>query len=349
MSTQYSHLNPDDRIQLQFLLERGESHAKIATQLGVHRSTILREVRRNSWQPEHDHANLRPYLRNKLDTRPRHDRIYLAGQAQLKADTRKQRSHQPYRMTYDRLVDWVISQLRRGWTPEEISGRLPIEFPDDPRMRVSVETLYAWIYAPEQQHRQLWQYLSRGQKKRRRIKGRQVQCERIKHRVSIHDRPDEVNSRDAFGHWESDSVLGARGTGGIHTTVERKSRFYVGVKLAAVTADATLQAQLNLYQELPTNAVCSVTADNGSEFAHHYRLADTIGVPTYFADPYSAYQRGTNEHFNGRLRKYLPKGTSFADLTQEELDEIIQEINNRPRKVLGWATPAEVFGELCLE
>lgn len=347
MSTHYRHLTLDDRIEIELRHEQGESNAKIARRLGVHRSTISRELRRNSWQPEHDHANLRPYLRNKLDTRSPHDRLYLAGQAQLHADTRKQRSHQRYRMVYDRLVDWVISQLRRGWTPEEISGRLTIEFPDDPRMRVSVETLYAWIYAPEQQHRGLHQYLTRGQKKRRRIKGRRVQSERIKHRVSIHDRPLEVDTRNSFGHWESDSVLGSHGSGGIHTTVERKSRFYAGVKIQAVTAGATLEAQLALYRAMPAHAVCSITADNGSEFAHHYQLADTIGVPTYFADPYSAYQRGTNEHFNGRLRKYLPKGTSFKDLTQTELDEIIREINNRPRKVLGWATPAEVFWELC--
>lgn len=349
MSTHYSHLNLDDRTQIEILLETGKSHAEIARHLGVHRSTILREIERNSWQPEHDHTNLRPYLRNKLDTRAPHDRLYLAGQAQLQADTRKQRSHQPYRMTYDRLIDWVINQLRRGWTPEEISGRLPIEFPDDPRMRVSVETLYVWIYAPEQQHRGLHQYLARGQKKRRRIKGRRVHSERIKHRVSIHDRPAEVDTRDSFGHWESDSVLGAHGTGGIHTTVERKSRYMVGVKIPSVAAEATLCAQLDIYQPLPAHAVSSVTVDNGSEFAYHYRLADTIGVPTYFADPYSAYQRGTNEHFNGRLRKYLPKGTSFADLTQQELDDYIREINNRPRKVLGWATPAEVFWELCSE
>jgi IS30 family transposase len=93
--------------------------------------------------------------------------------------------------------------------------------------------------------------------------------------------------------------------------------------------------------------VKSVTVDNGSEFAYHYKLADTVAVPTYFADPYSAYQRGSNEHFNGRLRRYFPKGTSFADLDTAELDAIITEINNRPRKVLGWATPAEVFTELC--
>lgn len=349
LSTHYRHLTLDDRIELELRHKQGESNASIAARLGVHRSTISRELRRNSWQPEQDHANLRPYLRNKLDTRDPHDRMYLAGQAQIQADTRKQGSHLPYRMTHDRLVDWVVTHLRRGWTPEEISGRLPVEFPDDTRMRASVETLYAWIYAPTQQHRGLWQYLARGQKKRRRKRGRRVHSERIKYRVSIHERPDEVHAREEFGHWESDSVVGARGSGGIHTTVERKSRYYVGVKLQAVAAEPTLEAQLGVYRPLPAHAVRSVTVDNGSEFAHHYQLADTIGVPTYFCDPYSAYQRGTNEHFNGRLRKYLPKGTSFADLSQAELDEYVWEINNRPRRVLGWATPAEVFQELCSE
>jgi len=308
---------------------------------------ITRELGRGSWQPERDHANLRPYLRNKLDTGDPHQRLYLAGQAQLQADTRKSRSHQPYRMRHDRLIDWVIGQLRRGWTPEEISGRLPVDFPGDRQMRVSPETLYAWIYSPEQQHRELWQYLERGQKKRRRIKGRKVHAERIQYRVSIHDRPAEIETRREFGHWESDSVLGARGTGALHTTLERTSRYYLAVKIPQVAAVPTLHAQLGLYLRLPAHAVRSITVDNGSEFAHHYRLADTIGVPTYFCDPYSAYQRGSNEHFNRRIRRYLPKGSSFTDLTQDELDEIVQEINNRPRKVLGWATPAEVFQELC--
>lgn len=348
MSTHYRHLTIDDRVQIELLLEHGHTRAEIARRLGVHRSTITRELRRGSWQPERVHANLRPYLRNKLDTRTPHDRLYLAGQAQLQADARAARSHQIYRMTYDPLVDWVIGHLRRGWTPEEISGRLTVEFPEDPRMRASPETLYQWIYSPTQQHRQLWQYLERGQKKRRRIKGRRVHTERIKYRIPIQDRPSEVADRSEFGHWESDSVLGARSTGALHTTIERVSRYYLAVKIPAVAAEATLDAQLRTYQGMPAHAVRSVTVDNGSEFAHHYRLADTIGVPTYFCDPYSAYQRGTNEHFNRRLRRYLPKGTSFADLTQEELDAYVWEINNRPRKVLGWATPAEVFQELSL-
>lgn len=347
MTAHYRHLSLDDRIEIERLVDAGVSRAEIARRVGVHRSTITRELKRGSWQPEHDHANLRPYLRNKLDTRGRHDRLYLAGQAQLAADTRKARSHAPFRMGYDRLVHWVITHLRKGWTVEEIAGRVPIEFPDDLRMRVSTETLYAWVYDPGQQHRELRQYLPRGHRKRRRKKGRNVHRERFKWRTSIHDRPEEIESRQQFGHWESDSVVGAHGTGGIHTTVERTSRYYQAVKIPQIAARPTVDAQISLFAGLPAHAVRSVTADNGPEFAFHYELADTLAIPTYFADPYSAYQRGTNEHFNGRLRRYLPKGTSFDDLTQDELNTFVDEINNRPRKILGWATPAEIFHELA--
>ncbi|MEO6943686.1 MAG: IS30 family transposase [Lacisediminihabitans sp.] len=346
MTAQYRHLTLEDRIEIARLQDWGISKAEIARRLGVHRTTITRELVRGSWQPEHDHANLRPYLRNRLNTRGPHDRLYLGGQAHLQAQLRSARSHQPHRMSYDRLVDWVITQLRKGWTPGEIAGRVPIEFPNDPRMRVGTETLYAWIYAPEQSHRHLWQYLPRGQRKRRKRCGRKVHSERIKWRTSIHDRPAVIEDRGQFGHWEADSILGARGTGGLHTSVERHSRFLVGVKIPAITAQATLNAQQAMFTTMPAHAARSVTVDNGSEFAYHYQLADTLGIPTYFADPYSAYQRGTNEHFNGRIRRYLPKGTSFEDVTQTELDEFITEINNRPRKILGWATPAEVFQEL---
>src|SRR5699024_4835823 len=115
--------------------------------------------------------------------------------------------------------------------------------------------------------------------------------------------------------------------------VERRSRYLTAVKIPQTTAQATLDAQLAIFQAMPAHAARSVTADNGSEFAYHYKLADALAIPTYFADPYSAYQRGTNEHFNGRIRKYLPKGTSFKDITQDELNELVAEINNRPRKI----------------
>jgi IS30 family transposase len=118
-------------------------------------------------------------------------------------------------------------------------------------------------------------------------------------------------------------------------------------KVANTTADEALRAQRSIFNFLPRHAVKTITADNGSEFAYHYKLEMETGIKTYFADPYSSFQRGTNEHFNGRLRKYLPKRTSFADLFDEELQDIIDEINNRPRKILGWRTPVEVFNELC--
>lgn len=347
MSTRYRHLSMQDRVEIEKLLDAGQSQAQIARVLGCHRSTVSREVRRGSWSPESSHANLRPYLRNKLNTRPPRERLYLAHQAHHQAVTRGRASHRPYRMEYDGLVDHVLSRFRSGWTPEEISGRLPIDFPDNPRMRVSPETLYSWVYSPRMRSRALWQYLPRGHKKRRIRGGRRVHQRRIRWRVGIDQRPVEVMTRDQFGHWESDSVIGKNRANGLHTTVERTSRFLQARRLHQVTAGDTVTAQKNIYAQLPAHAVSSVTVDNGSEFAHHYRLADSLGVPTYFCDPYSAWQRGTNEHFNERLRRYFPKGTNFDDVTDSELQDIVSEINNRPRKVLGFATPAEIFQELC--
>ena len=320
-----------DRVEIEKLLDSGQSQADIARVLGCHRSTVSREIRRGSWSPESSHANLRPYLRNKLNTRPPRERLYLAHQAHHQALTRGLASQRPYRMEHDGLVDHVFSRFRSGWTPEEIDGRLPIDFPDNPRMRA----------------RALWQYLPRGHKKRRIRGGRRVHHRRIRWRVGIEQRPTEVTGRDQFGHGESDSVIGKNRSNGLHTTVERTSRFLQAWRLHQVTAADTLTAQKNIYAGLPVHAVSSVTVDNGSEFAHHYRLAYSLGVPTYLCNPYSAWQRGTNEHFNGTLRRYFPKGTNFDAVTDSELEDIVHEINNMPRKVLSFATPTEIFKELC--
>jgi IS30 family transposase len=225
----------------------------------------------------------------------------------VRAQTRKARPHLPIRMTHDRLVHWVITQLRKEWTPEEFAGRGPIEFPDDPRMRISHETLCAWICDPAQQHRGLRQYLPRGHKRRRRKKGRNGHGERFRWRTSIHDRPAVIEARAQFGHWESDSVLGAAGTGALHTTVECAGRYYQAVLIPSATARATVEAQIALFQGFPAHAARSVTAESGSEFAFHYEFADMLLIPTYFADPYSAYQRGSNEHFNGDSAASCPK------------------------------------------
>lgn len=149
MAAHYRHLRLDDRVKIQELLDRDVCRVRIARRLGVARSTVTREVKRGAWQPE-DHAMLRPYLRHRLDTRGPHARLYLAGQAQLQADVvRAARSHRPYRMRQDRLVDWVLKRLEKGWSPQMIAGRLGREFPGETRMRVGHESLYQWICAPE--------------------------------------------------------------------------------------------------------------------------------------------------------------------------------------------------------
>lgn len=320
---------------------------QIAVRLGRDVATVSREIAHRSWRPGHTTTAYTPYRPVALRTDDQTSRQYRAARAQHHADQARGSFHQPWPMTDDRLVAWVIDRLRRGWTPEEISGRLPLEWPEDPAMRVGTETLYAWIYSPAHKHRRLWGYLPRGRKRRRRRGGRRVHSHRIKWRTPICERPSAVADRGEFGHWEADSVLGLRGTGAMHTEVERVSRFYTAIPVSGTGAAETAAAQIRFFCGLPAHAVRSVTADNGTEFARHYILADTLAVPTYFADPYSAWQRGSNEHFNGRLRKYLPKGTDFTTISGPELADILAEINNRPRKVLGWQTPAEVFEQLC--
>lgn len=343
MGQYYRHVGSEDRVEIEKLVDRGASQAQIARRLGMHRSTISREVRARSWRPSNTAQAYTPYRDTGLQGSTGRDRQYRAVRAHQHATVRIRRSHAPYRMVYDRLVGWVVNRLRAGWTPEEISGRAPLEFPHDRGMRVSHETLYAWIYHPDQAHRCLWEYLPRGRKKRRKAGGRSVHTGRADLRVSIRHRPAAAEDRDQVGHWESDTVLGTGATGGIHTMVDRAARCLIAVKIPDLTAQITRQTQQAIIHHLGADNVASITVDNGSEFAGHDQLTRDTGVPVFFCDPYSAYQRGTNEHFNGRLRKYLPKGTRFDHLTQIELDEIVAEINNRPRKILGWHTPAETY------
>jgi IS30 family transposase len=268
---------------------------------------------------------------------------YRAGQAQRRAQDRAVESHRPWRLVDDEMVAWVCDGLRKGWSPQMICGRLRRLHPDDRSRWLSPETVYAWIYAPVNKERRLWEYLPRGRKKRRKRAGRRVHSSKIARRVSIRHRPKSVEDRSEFGHWEADTVIGVRGGQALHTEVERKTRFVEARKVEAVNCEQAVASQLSIFSPLPESARLTVTMDNGTEFHRHYEVADTLGIDTYFADPYSSWQRGTNEHFNGRIRRYTPKGTDFADINEGELQDIIDEINNQPRKCLDWATPAEAF------
>lgn len=346
MTLEYKHLSLDDRIEIEKHRDNKLGVREIARRLGRAPSTISRELRRGAWRPSNENAAYTPYRDHALHGDELTPPQYRAGRAQRKADARAERSHQRTRLTSDQAVTHLVSKLRDGWTPEMIAGRARIDFPDNQSMHACPETIYRFIYDPAQRHRRLAEYLPRGHKKRRKHLGRRVHSSHIPNRASIHHRPTEVNERRVFGHWEGDSVLGVKSVGdGVHTEVERHSRMLLATKVASLTSRAGVTAQKELFGQLPTHARRSTTMDNGTEMHLHTELVTEYGMSTYFADPYSSWQRGTNEHHNGRLRRYYPKGTDFSQVTETDLQEVITAINNQPRKCLGWFTPAEVFEE----
>ena len=191
----------------------------------------------------------------------------------------------------------------------------------------------------------LWEYLRRKQKRRRKLGGRKVQRIRIPDRVSIHDRPKIVARRKQFGHWEGDSIVGDKHASGLHTEYERVSSLTRFEKVERLTADDAVKASTKIFGPLPEKARRSTTLDNGSENTKHTEITIAFGVQAYFADPYSSYQRGGNENANLWIRYYFPKGTDFSTITEEEIQDVEWELNNRPRKRLNFKTPQEVFTE----
>lgn len=317
----YTHLTSDERDHI--ALWHGQSYSLrwIARQLKRTHTTIIRELKRN---------------RSTISGE------YVAIAAQRRASNRtiETRSRHPLKQPW--VYSSVFEKLRSGWSPEQISGRLKLE---QGHPVICPETIYQFIYREQQKEKKLWEYLPRKQKSRRKQYGRHVRKERIPQRVSIHLRPDAIDRRTEFGHWEGDTIEGRKSENdGIHTEVERLSRLFLVRKVDRVASSETIRAQMEIFRSLPNVARRSTTLDNGREHHRHMAL-HLLGMSTYFADLYASYQRGTNENSNGLLRRYLPKGTSFQDLTQEELDDIVEELNNRPRKCLGYNTPREKFEE----
>lgn len=303
----------------------GVSIRQIARRLGRNPSSVSREVRRNNFK----------------DSQGR--KYYVAIHAQARSDKRKSLARKRHPLKSPAVYGYVIGKLRLGWSPEQIAGRLR---KDHGKTMICHETIYAFIYShhPEARRLRLWECLPRKRKKRSKKLGRKVHRGRIPDRISIHQRPRSINSRKTFGHWEGDSVEGRKiDKDGIHTEVERLSRMTKAQKVIAITSKEANRAQERIFAPLPKKARKSTTLDNGKENHLHVRLKKKLKMETFFADPYRSGQRGTNEYHNGLLRRYLPKKTDLTTLTQGELDDIVQEINNRPRKVLNYNTPKEVF------
>jgi len=317
----HKKLSPVERDQIALMRGRGESIRNIATVIGRSPSTISDELKRNSL--------------NNGD--------YVAIHAQGRANERKAKGRKRHPLKNEAVYAYVIEKLREGWSPEQIAGRLKKE---NGETVICHETIYRFVYSEQGKKMGLSEYLPWKRTKRRRKRGRKVHRSRIPDRVSIHERPIEANSRVEFGHWEGDTVEGRGHKDGIHTEVERVSRLTLAVKVKQVSSEQAIEAQKAMFSPLPARARKSTTLDNGRENHRHAQLAE-LGMATYFADPYSSWQRGTNEYHNGLLRRYLPKGSSFEDLDDDELADIVCEINNRPRKVLGFNTPQEVYNR-CL-
>lgn len=310
-------LTEEERDAIALLKSQGISVREIGRRLDREHSTILREIKRN-----------------------RFGEYYVSIHAQNLSGKRKSDAGKRTPLKDKKTYSYVLEKLGQGWSPEQIAGRLSLELG---KHILCPETIYQFIYSKEAKEQKLWEYLPRKQKHRKKHHGRSSQRVHIPQRVSIHLRPEEINNRTILGHWEGDTVEGKGRKDGIHTEVERVSRFLLAKKIPAITSSETAKAQLSMFEAFPEEARCSTTLDNGKE-NHLHTALHVIGMKTYFADPYSSWQRGTNENTNGLLRRYLPKKTSFHNLTQEELNDIIEEINNRPRKVLHYKTPTEILG-----
>ena len=315
-----SKLTAPERDQIAVSLAAGFSLRQIAKELARSVSSISAELKRNSTGGE-----------------------YRSITAQAKSRERNLRSRRLNPLKSPLIYSYVVEKLRSGWSPEQISGRLKRD--NGGKTVICHETIYRYIYSHKAKGKNLSEYLTRHHYKRRFWHGRYVYRRGIANRVSIDERTEEINSREAFGHWEADTIEGKAHKGGIVTLLERKTRYYQAKLIRNIDSEYGMAAQKDILVSFPPRARQSVTFDNGKENYNHERLANQLNLKTYFCDPNCAWQKGSNENHNGILRRYIPKKTDLTTVSQFELDTIIEEINDRPRKCLNYQTTSEAMLE----
>ncbi|MGH4011762.1 MAG: IS30 family transposase [Pseudonocardiaceae bacterium] len=307
-------------------LGRENSARCIGKLLGRHHSTVSREIERNGGAAD-----------------------YRALDAQERYESFKARPKERKLVASSRLHDAVNEGLEQKWSPEQISARLDKEYPDDSEMKVSHETIYQTLYLQARGELRTELKLALRQGRARRVPRSRAALSRgkIPDMVNISERPAEADDRAVPGFWEGDLIIGKGGKSQIATLVERSSRFTMLVKIPYDRCAERVTALLARKMEtLPNFLRQSLTWDQGKEMARHAEFTVRTGLPVYFCDPHSPWQRGTNENTNGLLRQYFPKGTDLSLHTQEELDRVAAELNGRPRETLNWQKPIEVFEEL---
>ncbi len=317
-------LTLEDREEILLGIHRGESLGAIARRMGRAPSTVTREVAANGGRGS--------YRIWSSHTRARE----------------KARRPKAARLDDQVLCAKVTAWLEEFWSPKEIAKRLALDFPDDPTMRVSHETIYQSLFVQGrgELRRELARCLRTG-RARRCPQGPRATHGIIRDMVMISERPAEVEDRAVPGHWEGDLIIGANGNSAVGTLVERSTRFVLLLHLGRDrTAPAIERAMRKAIATLPRELMRSVTWDQGKEMANHRSITIATGVPIYFCDPHSPWQRGSNENTNGLLRQYMPKGTDLSKLTPKDLARIQRSLNGRPRETLGFMMPSEKLAEL---
>lgn len=320
MGKGYRHLSLEDREIISEMKRQGHKLVEIALELGRSKSTISRELKRNS-TPAYT--------------------LYRPCKAHERAVTRKSNSGKRARLKNESIVSYVREMLAEDWSPEIIANKIGQKIRG---ASISHEAIYQYIYHPKTQDREeLIGYLVRGHRRRKKKGiGRKERKTKIPNRISIDERPVSADNRSRYGHWEGDSLVSRKSFAALNSLVERKSRLLLLTRLHRKTAEQTMDAVVQRLQGLPEKARRTLTLDNGTENARHEEITEAIGTQCYFADPYASWQRGANEQVNGMVRRYFPKGTDFSKITHEQVRWVESRINNRPRKCLGYKTPAEV-------
>lgn len=308
----YTQLTREQRYQIYVLKKAGHSQSDIARLLGVHKSTISRELRRNN-----DQRGYRPKQANQL--------------------ARQRHLDKPRRQIRSETWELIESRLRLDWSPEQISGWLRrSDWPN-----VSHERIYQHILTDKKYGGDLHKHL-RCQKQRKKRYGSKDRRGQLPDRTSVEARPAIVEQRSRVGDWELDTIIGKGHKQAIVSLTERKARMSLIAKVERKTAD---QVAAKIIQLLKPHAdkIHTLTSDNGREFARHKEIARTLTTNFYFAHPYASWERGTNENMNGLIRQYFPKMCDFRSITDEDIQTAMERLNNRPRKCLGYRTPNEVF------
>lgn len=274
---------------------------------------------------------------------------YSAVEGQERADREKRKARRESKIKHSRVLqEYIHTKMKLRWSPEQIAQTLKNIYAQDMMMRISHESIYTYLYTlPRGELRkELISYLRQGTEGRKRRKRDTDERGKISNMISIHERPREVATRTVPGHWESDLLVGKENKSAIGTLVERTTRATILVPLPAKDAETVRKEFAKVVHRLPKEMCKSITHDRGTEMKQHELFTKDTTVRVYFADPHSPWQRGTNENTNGLIRQFFPKKTDFSTVTKKELKYAQDLLNERPRKVLNWKTPKEVFEEL---